>query len=85
MSGHHGIHPGLSCVAWIYTLSQDRLTSAERLVSFATPIPQDTAAVGRGKHLGLTRGCGGARGRFVHLTDGEVRDLLVFLKERLRP
>lgn len=53
---------GLSYVVWIYSLSQDRLTPAERPVPFVTPIPQDTAAFGRGEHLVLTRGCGGCHG-----------------------
>ena len=47
---------------WVYVASEQHLHSFARPAAFTLPIPADTAAIARGDHLALTRGCRGCHG-----------------------
>lgn len=56
--------PALAALAAaaVYGASEWRLRDVEPAPAFALPIPTDDAAIGRGRHLALTRGCTGCHG-----------------------
>ena len=49
-------------VTWVWLASEAHLRSFAPQAAFTTPIPDDAAAIARGEHLALTRGCGGCHG-----------------------
>lgn len=53
---------GLAFLGWVYGASEWRYRSFPAPPAFTTPIPDDAAAIARGQHLALTRGCGGCHG-----------------------
>ncbi len=53
---------GAGGAAWVYAASEAYLKSFPRPPPFAQPVPTDSAAIARGEHLVLTRGCRGCHG-----------------------
>jgi len=53
---------GAGATAWVYAASEKHLRSFPPPPPFNLPIPSDAAAIARGEHLVLTRGCGGCHG-----------------------
>jgi mono/diheme cytochrome c family protein len=49
-------------VSWVFIASEVHLRSFERPPAFAHPIPTDSDASARGRHLARTRGCHGCHG-----------------------
>jgi mono/diheme cytochrome c family protein len=58
-------------IGWVWWRSDAHLRSFPNPPDFATPIPTDKAAIARGEHLAITRGCTSCHGR--HL-EGDVFD-----------
>ena len=53
---------GIGVAGWVWFASEAHLESFARPAPFATPIPTDAAAIARGDHLVMTRGCRGCHG-----------------------
>lgn len=59
----------LLLVGWVWWRSEAHLTRFRPTTNFTTAIPTDAASIARGRHIALTRGCGGCHGRAL---EGEV-------------